>query len=242
NSVLPQSPLYDRDLRFRWAEFDPRKANRMLDSLGLTKRDSRGLRLLPDGRPMEIIVESSGEHTEQTDVLELVHDSWLKLGIKLYSKPSQREVLRKRVVSGQAMMSIWSGLAAGIATPDVSPAELAPTNPYQFHWPRWGDWYNSDGQAGEPPDLPVAKQLLALYRQWERAETNEERARVWRRMLEIHADRVLTFGLIAAIPQPVVVNRRLRNVPKEGIYNWDPGAYFGIYNFDTFWFVKGMGK
>ena len=30
------------------------------------------MRLLPDGRPMEIIVENSGESTEQTDVLELI--------------------------------------------------------------------------------------------------------------------------------------------------------------------------
>ena len=27
----------------------------------------------------------------------------------------------------------------------------------------------------------------------------------------------------------------LRNVPVEGVYNWDPGAHFGIYQPDTFW-------
>ena len=36
--------------------------------------------------------------------------------------------------------------------------------------------------------------------------------------------------------QPIVVNAKLRNVPEEGIYNWDPGAYFGIYKPDGFWF------
>jgi peptide/nickel transport system substrate-binding protein len=35
--------------------------------------------------------------------------------------------------------------------------------------------------------------------------------------------------------QPVVVSNKLRNVPTEGIYNWDPGAFFGIYHPDTFW-------
>jgi peptide/nickel transport system substrate-binding protein len=24
-------------------------------------------------------------------------------------------------------------------------------------------------------------------------------------------------------------------VPEEGFYNWDPGAFFGIYKPDTFW-------
>ena len=29
----------------------------------------------------------------------------------------------------------------------------------------------------------------------------------------------------------------LRNVPSDGIWNWDPGAHFGIYRPDTFWFA-----
>ena len=35
---------------------------------------------------MEIIVETAGEDTEQTDVLELIHDSWLTAGIKLFTR------------------------------------------------------------------------------------------------------------------------------------------------------------
>ena len=40
---------------------------------------------------------------------------------------------------------------------------------------------------------------------------------------------------VIAVPQPVVVNNRLRNVPQEGIYACAPGAYFGMYRPDTFW-------
>ena len=61
NTVLPQSPLYEPDYRAAWARFDLREANRLLDLVGLTKRGSDGMRLLPDGRPVEIIVENSGE-------------------------------------------------------------------------------------------------------------------------------------------------------------------------------------
>ncbi|MBT7145682.1 MAG: ABC transporter substrate-binding protein, partial [Rhodospirillales bacterium] len=80
NSPLPQSPLYNAEFAKRWSDFNLTEANRILDDLGLTERDSRNVRLLPDGRPMEIIVETAGEDTEQADVLELVHDSWLKAG------------------------------------------------------------------------------------------------------------------------------------------------------------------
>jgi peptide/nickel transport system substrate-binding protein len=27
-------------------------------------------------------------------------------------------------------------------------------------------------------------------------------------------------------------------VPDKGLYNWDPGAYFGIYKPDSFWFTE----
>jgi peptide/nickel transport system substrate-binding protein len=60
--------------------------------------------------------------------------------------------------------------------------------------------------------------------------------RVWQRILEIHAEQVFTIGLVANVRQPVVVSRRLRNVPDIGVYNWDPGAFFGIYRPDSFWF------
>ena len=39
----------------------------------------------------------------------------------------------------------------------------------------------------------------------------------------------------------MVVNSSLKNIPNEGIYNWDPGAHFGIYRPDTFWFKNHIG-
>ncbi len=40
----------------------------------------------------------------------------------------------------------------------------------------------------------------------------------------------------------MVVNNRLRNVPREGVYNWDPGAQFGMYRPETFWFAPREDK
>ena len=55
-------------------------------------------------------------------------------------------------------------------------------------------------------------------------------------MLSIHANEVLTIGVVSGVMQPVVVRNTLRNVPREGVYNWDPGAQLGMYRPDTFWF------
>ena len=234
NSLLPESPLYSEELRQRWAQYDLAQANALLDELGL-KRGLGGMRRLSDGRPLEIIVETAGESTEETDVLQLIHDSWVKIGIKIFSKPLQREVFRNRIFAGTTQMAIWAGLDNGLATPDMSPADLAPTTQQQLQWPKWGQYYESRGKAGEAIELAPAAELMKLYESWRLAPNRGEKAKVWRRMLEIHADQVFSIGLIGGVLQPIVVSKRLKGVPEKAIYNWDPGAFFGIYKPDTFW-------
>jgi len=236
NTALSGSPLYRPEYQKAWATFDLAKASALLDQVGLTRRDDRGIRLLPDGRPAEVIVETSGEDTEQSDVLELMYDSWLAIGIKLHIRPSQRELFRNRIFSGETMMSVWNGLENGLPTAAMSPAELAPTSQQQLQWPKWGQFFETDGRVGEGPDDPQAVELLNLYRRWRAATTDAARAAIWHRMLQIQADQVYSIGIVSSIPQPVVASTHLRNVPSTGVYNWEPGAFFGIYRPDTFWY------
>jgi peptide/nickel transport system substrate-binding protein len=205
--------------------------------LGL-ERGSDGLRHLPDGRPLDIVVEDSGESVEKSDVLELIRDSWRLIGIRLFSRPSQLTLFRRRVFSGQTLMSLDKGIENGLATADMSPWELAPTSQQQLEWPKWGQYVESNRTAGEPPDLPEVTRLRELYKSWLGAASEDEHARVWHEMLGIWADQVYSIGLAAGVQQPVVVNARLRNVPTDGMYNWDPGAHFGVYKPDGFWFDR----
>ena len=236
NTALPESPLFKEEYQKEWTKFDLAAANALLDEMGLTRRDSNGTRLLPDGRPMEVVVETAGNSTEQTDVLQLIHDTWGEIGLRLFIKPSQLEVFRNRVFAGDTVMSISSGLDDGVPVASISPAELAPTEEDQLQWPKWGDYYESDGKAGEPVDMPEARELLELNSKWKTAGSEGERTRIWQRMLAINADQQFTIGIVADVPQPVVVSNHLENVPEKGIYAWEPGAHFGIYKPDTFWF------
>jgi peptide/nickel transport system substrate-binding protein len=235
NTVLPQSPLYEPEFRSAWANFDLREANRLLDSIGLTARDSDGMRLLPDHRPMEIIVENSGESTEQSDVLELIRDSWRGIGVRLFAKPLQLTLFRRRVFSGETLMSINKGIENGLATAAMSPSEFAPTSQQQLQWPKWGQYYETKGKAGESPNLPSATRLKELYEDWLGTALQPDQSRIWHAMLQIWADETFSIGTVAGVLQPVVVSEKLRNVPEEGFYNWDPGAFFGVFRPDTFW-------
>jgi len=237
NTVLPQSPLFRPEYRQAWASFNLSEANRLLDQIGLT-RAGDGVRHLPDGRPLDIVVEDSGQSAEKSDVLELIRDSWRKIGIRLFSRPMQLTLFRRRVFSGQTLMSLDKGIENGLATADMSPWEIAPTTQQQLEWPKWGEYVETKGKAGEPPDLPAAIRLKGLYDSWLDATTDDEHARIWHEMLQIWADRVYSIGTVAGVRQPIVVSDRLRNVPTDGMYNWDPGAQIGIYKPDGFWFDR----
>ncbi|MCX8102363.1 MAG: ABC transporter substrate-binding protein [Geminicoccaceae bacterium] len=236
NTILPESPLYSEEVAQACLGYDPKQANRLLDELGLKERTRDKIRKLPDGRPMELVVETAGEDTEQVDLLELVRDMWRELGIRIHTKPSEREVFRNRVFAGDALLVIWFGNENGLVTADMAPWEFAPTSQAdQLQWPKWGQHFETKGQAGEPPDMPEAGRLLALYHAWRMAPDTAARTAIWSEMLELYAKECWTIGTVANVLQPVAVRRELVNVPEEAVWNWEPHAQFGIYRPDTFW-------
>ncbi len=236
NSVLSQSALFTQEYRTRWAQYDPALANALLDQIGLTKRRGDGIRLMPDGRPLEIIVETAGESMEEMDTLALVAETWREIGVGLYPKASDREVLQNRALAGSLVMSASSGFDNGIPTSEMSPAERVPADSSFPLGMAWGAYMDSHGTNGEPIDYSPVAGLMNAYKLWLHAGTAAERAAAWRDILAIHVDQVLSIGLVAEVRQPIVVKDRLVNVPERGMWGWDPGANFGIYGMDTFFF------
>jgi len=238
DTVLPDSPLFRPEYADAFIAHDPDQANKLLDELGLTNRGADGIRLLPDGRRAEITVETAGESNLDTDVLELVRDHWLGVGLALYTRTSQRDVFRSRAMSGTIMMSIWYGIENGVATADMSPGQLAPTLDDQLQWPLWGMYHLSAGQEGSAPDLPEVQQLVDLLKQWGDTSRFEEREVIWHQMLALYTQQVFSIGLINSTLQPILRSAKLQNVPERALYGFDPTSYLGLYMPDAFWFKE----
>ncbi|NKN37529.1 ABC transporter substrate-binding protein [Agrobacterium sp. a22-2] len=235
NSVLPDSPLFRQRYRDEWAYFDPDQANALLDEAGLTRKNKHGLRHLPDGRECSLIVETTAENSFETDVLELVTDYFQGIGIHIYTHVSHRELFRQRIINGNTLMALWWGIDNGVPTANMSPRELAPTSNDQIQWPLWGLHELSGGGEGRPPEIAEAQSLLDLFHRWRSASTLSERETIWHDMLEVFTQQVFTIGIVNSVLQPVVKNKRLRNLPDEGLFGFDPTSYLGVYMPDTFW-------
>jgi len=70
---------------------------------------------------------------------------------------------------------------------------------------------------------------------WQRSTSTAEREVIWRQMLETQADQVFSIGIVNATLQPILCSSRLRNMPEDGFYGFDPTSYLGVYMPDTFW-------
>ena len=235
-SALSQSALYNDDNTHAWSMMNLAHANALLDDMGLTDRTPAGLRKLPDGRPMEFVIETAGERSEEENALAIIADTWRELGIRLIMRPLDRDILRNRIYAGRTMASVWFGWDNGLPGPSTSPSYLAPTNQEFFAWPMWGQYYQTVGQAGSPPDMQPAKRLMLLANDWNHTDDPQVREDIWKRMLAIHAEQQFAIGVLAEAPQPVVASNDLMNVPEHGIWAFDPGAHFGIHRIDEFYF------
>lgn len=240
NSVQKASPLYRDSTRLTWASYAPQQANKLLDELGLVRDAATGLRRLPDGRPMTLVVESGGESPDQADVMQLVRDAWAEIGIKALTKNFQADVFRNRLFAGETVISIAAGAENGLAHADHSPAEWAPTQQTHGSWSQWGNFYESSGKAGQAIDMAEGRELMRLYENWRTAQSESERRDAWHGLLTYHAEQQFVIGLISDVPQPVYARKSLRNLPAEGMYNWEPGGHLGLYRPDRLWFEDGQ--
>nr|WP_245513060.1 ABC transporter substrate-binding protein [Enterovirga rhinocerotis] len=236
DTITEQSRLFEPEFRTLHAQHDPGEASRLLDEIGLTKRNSAGIRLLPDGRELEIIVETDGDGSMIVDGLTLIGEFWRDVGIKLFIKPQDRTVLRNRTYSGLTVMVAAQGLDLALPTADMPPSELAPMRQDNYAWSRWGQYHETRGKSGESCDIPEAVELMNLYQSWLSTADDAEQTRIWKAMLKNRAENLWSIGTVAGALQPIVVRDGLRNLPQRAVYSWDPTSMLGVYRIDElFW-------
>lgn len=232
NTVREGSALFEPDLRSRHATYNPREAARLLDEIGLTQRDSNDVRLLPDGRVLEIVVEVDGESAMLTDAMQLISEFCREIGIKIFVKAQERSILNNRSFAGLTVMVAAQGLDNAIPTAQMPPVELAPVRQSHYAFPKWGQYVETHGKSGESVDMPEAQRLIDLFERWNTSGDEEEQADIWRELLQNHAENQWTIGTVAGAIQPIVKRNGLENLPKKALYSWEPTSMLGVYRMD----------
>jgi len=221
-TMLPNSKFFLPEWETAWAQYDPALANRLLDDMGLTKKDSEGFRLRPDGKRIAVTIEYWPEEpATKSPMSELIKDYWEAVGVQVALRPQDRSLNAQRAEANEIEVNVWHG---GGTTDAAWPFAigLVPGLPHKgISWgPEWGLWKTSRGEEGIEPPAEV-KKLYELGDQFLAAETEEEKIALGQQIWQSQADNVWMIGTVGMAPYPVIVKSNLRNIPEQGIFSGD---------------------
>ena len=221
----PSHVLYNEQLGRQHTEYDPDKANEMLDAAGYAERDGDGFRLLPDGSRFSFDVQYTGvEQPDWGDALEIIAEQWRDLGIELNVTSVERSIYYSRGEANEHDFMVWG--APGGLDPTLSPRDVLAVHP-QASWFAipWTRWYLSSGSDGEEPSESM-KERLALYDAFKQEPDQAKALDIFRQIHQIAADEFEIIGISLAPNLVGVVNKDLANVPGQIPASWmypDPG-------------------
>ncbi len=222
--AAPWSPYYPGNLYARkYTEFRPDEAGRILDRIGLDKKDAEGFRLFP-GSARRVTVEISVVPVfgPWPDVAQLIAKDWERVGIKTIVQVRERSLHFQLRQSNDLQSEIWNEDTAGFpftGTPKYDPRTIIYGN--ITTGPLWKPWFDTGGKEGmEPP--AAAKRLVELIDKAKGADPKEQ-ARLAQEIFKIWVDNMFEIGTIGLTPMDqgvAVVNVRMHNVPVKLGKDW----------------------
>ncbi|MCS7367935.1 MAG: ABC transporter substrate-binding protein [archaeon YNP-WB-062] len=235
--VIPKDSKYYVDMYAKaYTKYDPVKANRLLDEIGL-KKGPDGWRLRPDGKPLQITVEftPAAAGAAKITICEMVQKQWEKLGLKVVFKQEDRQLYMVRCrQANEHDIGLWH---ADMHTELLweTGSYLSPIGVIQEWAPLWSLWYTSGGKAGEEPPAEI-KRIMDLYKVIQSSTDKVKKLQAAREIWRSNAENLWAIGTIGLVPQPIVVNKRLRNIPEKGLWTWD--YFFGVLYSPEQYFFK----
>jgi peptide/nickel transport system substrate-binding protein len=204
----------------KYTEFKPDEANKLLDGIGLAKKDAQGIRLLPSGKPVSIELSVVPAFAAWPDTAQLIAKDWEKVGVRTVVQLRERALHFKMREANELQTEMWNEDTTafpftGNAKVDVRNTPILTTGPLFFQW------YQTKGKEGMEPPPPI-KRIVELV-DTARTVGPDGQVKAAQEIFRIWVDNLYEIGTIGLTPMVqgvVVVNTRLRNVPTTLGNDW----------------------
>jgi peptide/nickel transport system substrate-binding protein len=217
----PDSPYYHERLANAYLEYDPDRANELLDGLGITERDAEGYRLWNDGSGERVswTVITIGEPLE--DVL-VVTDYLRDIGLQMNARGMDRALNIEMHRSNEVEMTYSESM-------DRNMVPLADTKVWTCHtgidgkaWVLAYTAWKMDPTnpiAEKPPEGHYIWDIWAAYDEMNQTTDQEAQKQAFFRIMDIWAEEMPCPGLYGGFPMPIPVKNGFKGI-HEG-YGWD---------------------
>ncbi len=186
------------------SEFDPDKANQLLDEIGLDQRDNEGYRLGFDGKTFEIPFEISNSDANFALIAELVVENWGRIGLKTSMKVIEANLWSQRNGANELQATVY-----------FAPLALwfQPNRGQDVSAPLWTLWWNTRGEEGEEPPEEFQAYLRAIGDRM--TVPMEEAASVIEQERRNVHDNIWFMPILENYKEAMITNARYGNVPES---------------------------
>ncbi|WP_327581577.1 ABC transporter substrate-binding protein [Nonomuraea sp. NBC_00507] len=206
--------VFNETLAKQYTEFDAAKANEYLDKAGLTKKDSDGMRLGPDGEPLTITVMASTEFPHHVEALEFVAKAWKAVGVGLRADPVAPELFVERSEGNDPQCSTYTCSDFDLITGTGGDHYYVPSNSGSARYAiKWALWYVK-APGGEEPPAEVKKQLEAFTKMRTTFDYTEALDAA-KEVLRISQEQFYAIGISTFPNEYGVARENFHNVPDK---------------------------
>ena len=217
----PGHPYYPGDqVAHKYTEYKPEESNKLLDGLGLSKRDGDGTRLMANGKRVVLELSVVPAFGAWPDVAQLIAKDWEKVGVKTVVQIRERALHFRMRDNNELMTEMWNEDTTGF--PFTGNAKFDPRNsPILTLGPLYGRWAETKGKEGVEPPASV-KRIMEIVDQ-ARTVSAEQQAKLAQELFRIWVDSIWEIGTVGRTPMVqgvVVTNTKFRNVPTTLGNDW----------------------
>lgn len=220
--AAPWHPYYPGDeVAYKYTEFKQDEANKMLDAIGLDKKNADGYRLYKGtDKVVQIEISVVPAFGPWPDVAQLVAKDWEAVGIKTIVQVRERALHFQMRDSNDIQTEVWNEDTGGFpftGAPKYDPR----TSPGLAFAPLVRQWYATGGKEGMEPTPEIVK-IVELI---DKAKTvgPDEQIKIAKELYAHWVDQqyeISTIGLSPMVQGVAVVNNNLMNVPASLGNDW----------------------
>lgn len=232
---LKSMPWWSDTFWNEYYDFDPDRANEMLDDLGLDQRDGEGYRLLPDGRRLSLVY--TGDYAYIDIQAEMIIGDMKDLGIEVIYKRLDPNAFSQALIDNEQQLIGRLGPSRmtlfGRGFPDQWALETSGNN--------WGRlfviWKQTDGEEGIEPPAYITEHTDKWADFVAVPSDSPEAAALGKEYFQFFADQLFFLCGAGIPPQPFIVGNDIGNFPRENLVFVSDNNFYHPY-YPELWFRK----
>ena len=210
--ILPESPGGSEATSTKYTEFDVEKANMMLDSVGLDKKDNEGYRLGSDGKPLSFLVHFQAGRKISEEGAILLKADMDTLGLRFIMRSDEKSYFNQ-IRRGSEYQMVLHNNTSGL-NPLFGANNYFPVMSNTNFAPLQATYYLSNGANGKKTTAEM-QVLVDLYEKLTSETDKAKFAEMVNEVMEIHSENLYAIGILRYTGSPAVVHNRMKNVPEK---------------------------